>query len=100
MVQFYKIYFLDYNLVRRVALFYILKNLLNVLVEALCILIPAFYFTMLCYHKSYSLCEIPVRHLGESESRKGKEGVSMKIALILRTLYRALGSPMVLRAHF
>lgn len=60
MVQFYKIYFLDCNLVRRVALFYILKNLLNVLIEALCILIPAFYFTMLGYHKSYSLCEIPL----------------------------------------
>lgn len=47
MVQFYKMYFLDCNLVRRVALFNILKNLLNVLIEALCILIPAFYFTML-----------------------------------------------------
>lgn len=60
MVQFYKIYFVDCNLVRRVALFYILKNLVNVLIEALCILIPAFYFTMLGYHKSYSLCEIPL----------------------------------------
>lgn len=60
MVQFYKIYFLDCNLVRRVALFYILKNLFNVLIEALCILIPASYFTMLGYSKSYSLCEGPL----------------------------------------
>lgn len=61
MEQSYKIYFLDGNLVRRVALFYILKNLLNVLIEDLCILISDFFFlNMLGYHKSYSPWKIPL----------------------------------------